>query len=104
MLASQGLRRSLELAVLAALAVEDDYTNQVARRLRDEGLADVTFKQVSATLARLLSAESVSSYPRTLSSGQTLQHYRLTTSGRARLVQLTAEWTAIVDAMANLLG
>lgn len=104
MLASQGLRRSLELAVLAALAVEDDYANQVARRLRDEGLADVTFKQVSAIVARLLSAGSVSSYPRTLSSGQTLQHYRLTARGRSRLAELTEEWTAIVDAMGNLIA
>lgn len=102
-LASQGLRRSLELAVLAAVAVEEDYANQIARRLRGKGLVDVTFRQVSATLARLHYSGAVSSFPKRSSSGQALQHYRLTADGQARLRALTDEWLATVGAMAKLL-
>lgn len=103
-LASQALRRSLELAVLAAVAAQEDYANQLARRLREAGLVDVNFRQVSATLARLHYAGAVSSFPKKLSSGQTLQHYHLTAEGRSRFEALTEEWTTIVGAMAGLLA
>lgn len=103
MLASQRLRSSLELAVLAAIAAQDDYANRIAKRLRDGGLDDISFRQVSATVARLLYAGAVSSYPKKLSSGQTLQHYRLTEQGNSRLTALTVEWTTIVEAMQKLL-
>ena len=104
MLASQGLRRTIELAILAALASQDDYANQIARRLRDAGLPEVTSKQVYATVGRLLHTGAVTAHAKLMPSGQTLQHYRLTPEGHERLDDLRAEWRRFADTMSRLIG
>lgn len=103
MIASQRLKGTLDLAVLAVLAREDCYGTEIVQRLRDAGIEDIAPKPVYATLARLAHEGCVTSYKVVTNRGQPIFH-GLTAAGRRRLRSLSAEWRTFRDAMESVVG
>lgn len=104
MIASQMLRRTLDIAVLAVLEQGDSYGVEIGRRLREAGIEDAAIRAVYATLGRLEHDGCVTSFEVTPAVGKGSPHYyQLTDRGRQRLAELTVAWRAFEDAMDRLL-
>ena len=102
-LASQVLKGTLELAVLAILRTEDCYGIEVFRRLETAGIHGVLPRAVYGTLNRLAYDGCLTTYDVPEQSGKP-RYYRITSRGRARLAELTVTWREFSGAMERLLG
>ncbi len=98
-------RGSLELIVLHLLSLGEAYGYEIVTKLSSttNGSLEVTDGTLYPVLYRLERAGFVDVRWETLKRGVPRKYYRLTTTGRTELAQLTREWTTFADAMARLL-
>ncbi len=101
---SQLLKGVLDLAVMAVLADRDSYGYDVVRRLRESGLTDVGDASVYGTLRRLYQAGALSSYVVPSDEGPHRKYYGLNDRGKDALAQSAQTWTALTDALNQLLN
>lgn len=101
---SQLLKGSLDLAVLAVLAREEDYGYGIARRIWDAGLPDVREASVYGTLNRLYRGGLLSVRVEASDSGPHRKYYGLSAAGRDYLRDGTSAWEATTAAVDELLG
>ena len=98
-------RGSLELIVLHLLAPGNAYGYEIVTKLTEEtnGSLEVTDGTLYPVLYRLERAGFVDVRWETPERGVPRKYYRLTTSGREELEQLTQEWLTFSKAMTRLL-
>src|SRR6478736_475579 len=101
---SQLLKGSLDLAVLAVLAREDDYGYGIARRIWEAGLADVREASVYGTLNRLFRGGLLSTRVEASASGPHRKYYALSAAGHAYLQDGSRAWKATSTAIDRLLA
>lgn len=102
--ASQLLKGSLDLAVLAVLAHQDDYGYGIARQVWDAGLADVREASIYGTLNRLFRAGLLSVHVEASASGPHRKYYALSAAGRAYLDDGRQVWDTTRNAIDQLLA
>jgi len=102
--ASQLLKGSLDLAVLAVLADGEDYGYGIARRIWDAGLADVREASVYGTLNRLFRAGLLVTRVEPSANGPHRKYYALSSAGAAYLADGRLAWTTTTTAIDHLLG
>jgi PadR family transcriptional regulator PadR len=98
-------RGSIELIVLHLLSSGESYGYEIVSKLTEAtgGALEVTDGTLYPVLYRLERAGWVEVRWDTPERGVPRKYYRLTKAGEAELEQLTREWTAFSDAMAQLL-
>lgn len=101
---SQLLKGSLDLAVLAVLAREDDYGYGIARRIWEAGLTDVREASIYGTLNRLFRGGLLSTRVEASASGPHRKYYGLTPTGRAYLGDGRQAWKTTSTAINHLLA
>jgi PadR family transcriptional regulator PadR len=99
----QMLKGALRLALLRLLADQESYGYELVVRLHDLGLVDVAEGTVYPAVTRLERDGLASSRLVPSSSGPARKYYQLTEAGRTALVDATAAWHHLVDALAPLL-
>lgn len=101
--ASQLLKGTLDLAVLAVLSRQESYGYEVARQVWAAGLADVREASVYGTLSRLFRAGVLSARIEASASGPHRKYYGLTAAGRDYLADGRRDWHRTRAALDELL-
>ena len=101
---SQLLKGSLDLAVLAVLAREEDYGYGIARRIWEAGLTDVREASIYGTLSRLFRGGLLTTRVEASASGPHRKYYSLSASGRDYLLDGRQAWNATSAAINHLLA
>ncbi|MDR1449137.1 MAG: PadR family transcriptional regulator [Propionibacteriaceae bacterium] len=94
----------LELAILAVLNREECYSIEIINRLDAYPALAATPGTVYPLLARLDKAGLVATRWAEAAGGPPRKYYRLTRKGRASLTQGVVEWSALSNAVAEVLG
>lgn len=101
---SQLRRGVLELCILRLLEREPTYGYEIVMTLRALRPLAATENTIYPLLRRLKADRLVETFLRESPSGPPRAYYRLTATGERRLASLTAEWTAMVEAVETCLG
>jgi PadR family transcriptional regulator PadR len=100
---SQLLKGALDLVVLAAVAGEENYGYEVARRIWAGGLVDVREASVYGTLNRLYRAGLLTARVVASAAGPPRKYYGLSVQGRSYLAAGRQQWTTTRTAIDHLL-
>lgn len=96
------LRRGvLELCLLRILSRSPGYGYDIVTRLQALGPLAAGENTVYPILRRLRAERVLETFTQPSPSGPPRQYYRLTATGRKRLALLTADWDAVVRAIAQ---
>ena len=101
--ASQLLKGTLDLAVLAVLSRQESYGYDVARQVWSAGLADVREASVYGTLSRLFRAGVLTARIEASTAGPHRKYYGLTAAGRDYLADGRRDWQRTRAALDELL-
>ena len=94
------LRRGvLELCILQILQQRPSYGYEIVTRLETLGPLAAGENTVYPLLRRLKTGKVVEAFLGESPTGPPRQYYRLTVTGREKLVALGAEWDALLDAV-----
>lgn len=102
--ASQLLKGSLDLAVLAVLSCGDDYGYGIARRIWNAGLTDVREASIYGTLNRLYRSGLLLTRVEPSANGPHRKYYVLSEAGRAYLADGSRAWKTTTSAIGHLLA
>ena len=91
----------LELCLLQCLSGEPKYGYDIIQTMRG-CFPDVTESTFYAILRRLGKEGAADTFQGSESNGPVRKYYRLTDDGRARLEQMTEDWSALREIMARL--
>lgn len=94
----------LELAILAVLDRKESYAIEIIEQLGEHPALTATPGTVYPLLARLDKAIKVTTRWVESAGGPPRKYYRLTDEGRASLADGRTAWSALSEAMHNILG
>lgn len=100
----QMLKGVLSLLLLHLLAEEESYGHEIVKRLRAEGMPDLTEGTVYPAMARLEREGRVSARLIPSSSGPARKYYRPTAEGHAALEAGKRAWAAQAAIVATIFG
>ena len=101
---SQLRRGVLELCILNVLRDEPSYGYEIVTTLATLGPLAANENTVYPLLRRLKADGLLETFSRESPAGPPRQYYRLSASGRKRLVMLEKEWEAMVAAVDRCMG
>lgn len=101
---SQLRRGVLELCILQVLGRDPSYGYEIVTTLNGLGPLAAGENTVYPLLRRLKAEGLLDTFTRESPAGPARQYYRLTAEGQKRLMALSKEWDAMVDAVARCMS